>query len=326
MTGLVYKSTGSWYTVKTNDQHVIECRIKGKFRMQGIKSTNPIAVGDEVDFELDETSDTTTGTIHNIHDRKNYIVRKSVNLSKQTHIIASNIDLVFLLVTINNPPTTTSFIDRFLVTAEAYGIEAVLIFNKIDTYDEFMIEEQLYLQYIYSQIGYKCLKVSAKEGKGLEQLKEMMIDKVSMFSGHSGVGKSTLVNALEPSLNLKTKHISEQSKQGQHTTTFAEMYDLSFDSKIIDTPGIKGFGIVDMEPAEISGFFPEFFKLKDQCKFNNCLHKEEPHCAVKKALEADKIAWSRYNSYLKILEGDDEHYRSDIYNDDRISSDETRKN
>jgi len=326
MTGLVYKSTGSWYTVKSEKGDFIECRMKGKFRIKGIKSTNPIAVGDEVDFELDETSDTTTGTIHNIHDRKNYIVRKSVNLSKQTHIIASNIDLVFLLVTINNPPTTTSFIDRFLVTAEAYGIEAVLIFNKIDTYDEFMIEEQLYLQYIYSQIGYKCLKVSAKEGKGLEQLKEMMIDKVSMFSGHSGVGKSTLVNALEPSLNLKTKHISEQSKQGQHTTTFAEMYDLSFDSKIIDTPGIKGFGIVDMEPAEISGFFPEFFKLKDQCKFNNCLHKEEPHCAVKKALEADKIAWSRYNSYLKILEGDDEHYRSDIYNDDRISSDETRKN
>jgi ribosome biogenesis GTPase len=325
LTGLVYKSTGSWYTVKTSENDVYECRIKGKFRMQGIKSTNPIAVGDVVDFELDDTSDTVTGTINNIHDRKNYIVRKSVNLSKQTHIIASNIDIVFLLITINNPPTTTSFIDRFLVTAEAYGIEAVLIFNKIDTYDEAMLEEQLYLQYIYADIGYKCLKVSAKEGKGLEQLKEMMIGKVSMFSGHSGVGKSTLVNALEPTLNLKTKHISEQSKQGQHTTTFAEMYDLSFDAKIIDTPGIKGFGIVDMEPAEISGFFPEFFKLKDQCKFNNCLHKEEPHCAVKNALEADKIAWSRYNSYLKILEGDDEHYRSDIYNDDRIASDETRK-
>lgn len=324
MTGLVYKSTGSWYTVKTSENDVYECRIKGKFRMQGIKSTNPIAVGDVVDFELDETSDAITGSIHNIYDRKNYIVRKSVNLSKQTHIIASNIDIVFLLVTINNPPTTTSFIDRFLVTAEAYGIEAVLIFNKIDTYDEAMIDEQLYLQHIYSQIGYTCLKVSALEKKGLQQLKDMMIGKVSMFSGHSGVGKSTLVNALEPNLNLKTKHISEQSKQGQHTTTFAEMYDLSFDAKIIDTPGIKGFGIVDIEPAEISGFFPEFFKLKDQCKFNNCLHKEEPHCAVKKALEADKIAWSRYNSYLKILEGDDEHYRSDIYNEDRIASDETR--
>jgi len=325
MTGLVYKSTGSYYTVKTEDHQVYECRIKGKFRIKGIKSTNPIAVGDIVDFELDNSTDEEIGQIHNIHDRKNYIVRKSVNLSKQTHIIASNIDLVFLLVTINNPPTTTSFIDRFLVTAEAYGIEAVLVFNKIDTYDEATLDEQLYLQHVYSEIGYKCLRVSAKDGKGLEALKEMMTGKVSMFSGHSGVGKSTLVNALEPNLDLKTKTISEQSKQGQHTTTFAEMYDLSFDAKIIDTPGIKGFGIVDMEKEEISGYFPEFFKLKDQCKFNNCLHKEEPHCAVKKALEEDKIAWSRYNSYLKILEGDDEHYRQDIYNDDRIASDETRK-
>ena len=325
MTGTVYKSTGSFYSVKTENNEFFECRIKGKFRMKGIKSTNPIAVGDVVDFELDETTDETVGQIHNIHDRKNYIVRKSVNLSKQTHIIASNIDVVFLLITINNPPTTTSFIDRFLVTAEAYGIEAVLVFNKIDTFDEAMLEEQLYLQHIYSEIGYKCLRISSTEKKGIEQLKEMMIGKTSMFSGHSGVGKSTLVNALEPNLNLKTKHISEQSKQGQHTTTFAEMYDLFFDAKIIDTPGIKGFGIVDMESAEISDYFPEFFKLKDQCKFNNCLHKEEPHCAVKEALENDKIAWSRYNSYLKILEGDEEHYRQDVYNDDRIASDETRK-
>ena len=285
MTGTVYKSTGSFYSVKTENNEFFECRIKGKFRMKGIKSTNPIAVGDVVDFELDETTDETVGQIHNIHDRKNYIVRKSVNLSKQTHIIASNIDVVFLLITINNPPTTTSFIDRFLVTAEAYDIETVLVFNKIDTFDEAMLDEQLYLQHIYSEIGYKCLRISSTEKKGIEQLKEMMIGKTSMFSGHSGVGKSTLVNALEPNLNLKTKHISEQSKQGQHTTTFAEMYDLSFDAKIIDTPGIKGFGIVDMESAEISDYFPEFFKLKDQCKFNNCLHKEEPHCAVKEALE-----------------------------------------
>ncbi len=293
--------------------------------MQGIKSTNPIAVGDVVDFELDNTTDETIGQIHNIHDRKNYIVRKSVNLSKQTHIIASNIDIVFLLITINNPPTTTSFIDRFLVTAEAYGIEAILVFNKIDTFDEAMTDEQLYLQYIYSEIGYKFLKVSALEKKGLDELKGMMTGKVCMFSGHSGVGKSTLVNALEPNLSLKTKNISEQSKQGQHTTTFAEMYDLSFDAKIIDTPGIKGFGIVDMEPSEVSGYFPEFFKLQDECKFNNCLHKEEPNCAVKKALEENKIAWTRYNSYLKILEGDDENYRQDVFNDDRIASDETRK-
>ena len=324
MTGLVYKSTGSWYTVKSENGDFIECRMKGKFRIKGIKSTNPIAVGDWVDYELEETSDSVTGTIHNIHERKNYIVRKSVNLSHQIHIIASNIDRVFLLITINNPPTTTNFIDRFLVTAEAYGIETVLVFNKIDTFDEATLEEQLYLQHIYQEIGYQCLRVSSTEMKGIETLKELMIDKVSMFSGHSGVGKSTLVNAMEPNLQLKTKVISEQSMQGQHTTTFAEMYDLSFDARIIDTPGIKGFGIVDMEKEEISGYFPEFFKLKDQCKFNNCLHKDEPHCAIKKALENDQISWSRYKSYLKILEGDEEHYRTDIYDEDRKASDETR--
>ena len=324
MTGLVYKSTGSWYTVKSEQGNFIECRMKGKFRIKGIKSTNPIAVGDWVDYKLEETSDSVTGTIHTIHERKNYIVRKSVNLSHQMHIIASNIDRVFLLITINNPPTTTNFIDRFLVTAEAYGIETVLVFNKIDTFDEATLVEQLYLQHIYQEIGYQCLRVSSTEMKGITALKEMMIGKVSMFSGHSGVGKSTLVNALEPNLQLKTKVISEQSMQGQHTTTFAEMYDLSFDARIIDTPGIKGFGIVDMEKEEISGYFPEFFKLKDQCKFNNCLHKDEPHCAIKKALEEDKISWSRYKSYLKILEGDEEHYRTDIYDEDRKASDETR--
>ncbi|WPO79689.1 ribosome small subunit-dependent GTPase A [Flavobacterium sp. KACC 22761] len=325
MTGTVYKSTGSWYTVKSENGDFLECRMKGKFRIKGIKSTNPIAVGDIVDYELEETSDAVTGMIHNIHERKNYIVRKSVNLSKQIHIIASNIDQVFLLVTIDNPPTTTSFIDRFLVTAEAYGIEAILVFNKIDTLTEQTLDDQLYLQHIYQEIGYKCLRISSTENKGVDKLKEMMVGKVSMFSGHSGVGKSTLVNAMEPSLHLKTSVISEQSKQGQHTTTFAEMYDLSFDARIIDTPGIKGFGIVDMEPSEISGYFPEFFKLKDQCKFNNCLHKEEPHCAIKAALEKDEIAWSRYNSYLKILEGDEEHYRTDTYGEDRAASDETRK-
>lgn len=324
MTGTVYKSTGSWYTVKSDAGDFIECRIKGKFRIKGIKSTNPIAVGDIVDYELEETSDKTTGTIHHIHERKNYIVRKSVNLSHQMHIIASNLDYVFLLITVNNPPTTFNFIDRFLVTAEAYGIETILVFNKIDTLKDDTLDEQLYMQYVYQQIGYKCLRVSAAEGKGIDELKELMIGKITMFSGHSGVGKSTLVNAMEPTLHLKTKTISEQSMQGQHTTTFAEMYDLSFGAKIIDTPGIKGFGIVDMEKSEISGYFPEFFKLQDQCKFNNCLHKDEPKCAVKDALEKDEISWTRYNSYLKILEGDEDHYRTDDYANERAESDENR--
>ena len=325
MTGTVYKSTGSWYYVKSEDNKFYNCRIKGKFRMKGIKSTNPIAVGDVVDFDLDETVDEVNGIITNIHDRKNYIVRKSVNLSKQTHIIASNIDIGFLIVTINNPITTTSFIDRFLVTAKAYGIEAILIFNKIDTFDEATLDEQLYLQHTYQEIGYKCLRVSATDNKGISELMDLMKGKVSMFSGHSGVGKSTLVNAIEPTLNLKTKEISNTHSQGQHTTTFAEMFDLANDIRIIDTPGIRGFGMVDMEPQEISDYFTEFFALKGDCKFNNCLHKEEPHCAVKNALDEDKIAWSRYQSYLKILEGDEEHYRNDIYGEDRVASDETRK-
>ena len=325
MTGTVYKSTGSWYYVKSTENKFYNCRIKGKFRMKGIKSTNPIAVGDVVDFDLDETVDEVNGIITNIHDRKNYIVRKSVNLSKQTHIIASNIDIGFLIVTINNPTTTTSFIDRFLVTAKAYGIEAILIFNKIDTFDEATLDEQLYLQHTYQEIGYKCLRVSATDNKGVSELMDLMKGKVSMFSGHSGVGKSTLVNAIEPTLNLKTKEISNSHAQGQHTTTFAEMFDLSNNIRIIDTPGIRGFGMVDMEKQEVSDYFPEFFALKEDCKFNNCLHKEEPHCAIKKALDEDKIAWSRYQSYLKILEGDEEHYRNDIYGEDRIASDETRK-
>lgn len=313
MTGIVYKSTGSWYTVKADTNEFFECRIKGKFRMQGIKSTNPIAVGDKVDFDLDTTADVVTGVITNIHERKNYLIRKSVNLSKQVHIIAANVDILFILVTIDNPVTTTSFIDRLLVTAEAYGIEAILVFNKVDTFSEEILDDQLFLQYTYDKIGYKCLRVSAATGKGLDALKETMTNKVSMFTGHSGVGKSTLVNALEPGLNLKTKEISEQHQQGQHTTTFAEMYDLSFDAKIIDTPGIRGFGIVDMEPQEIGNYFPEFFKLKDQCKFNNCLHREEPHCAVKDALDDDEISWSRYKSYTQMLDGDEENYRADTY-------------
>ncbi len=315
MKGVVYKSTGSWYIVKSQDGVFYDCRIKGKFRLKGIKSTNPIAVGDHVEFELEQNNDVTTGVINKIEPRMNYIVRKSVNLSKQVHIIASNIDTVFLVVTINNPVTTTSFIDRFLVTTEAYGIKAVLVFNKIDTFEDQTLDDQLYLQYIYSSIGYECVRVSATTGKGLEQIKDRMLGKVSMFSGHSGVGKSTLINAIEPGLNLKTSVISEQHQQGQHTTTFAEMYDLSFDARIIDTPGIRGFGVVDMEDTEIGDYFPEFFALKDQCKFNNCLHRQEPDCAVKQALDKDELSWSRYRSYIQILDKEEEHYRTDVYKD-----------
>lgn len=316
MTGTVYKSTGSWYTVKTDNGKSYQCRIKGKFRIQGIKSTNPIAVGDVVDFFLETKSDEVTGIIERIHERKNYVIRKSVNLSKQTHIIAANIDIVFLLVTINNPVTFTTFIDRFLVTAEAYDIKVILLFNKVDTLTEDELLETKYLASIYRKIGYECIGISAKEGKNIDKVRQIMEGKTSMFSGHSGVGKSTLVNAIEPGLDLKTAEVSEQHNQGQHTTTFAEMYDLSFDAKIIDTPGIKGFGVVDMEKEELGDYFPEFFELKSECKFNNCLHINEPNCAVKEALESEEIAWSRYKSYLQILEGEDEGYRKNIYESD----------
>ncbi len=316
MKGIVYKSTGSWYTVKTEQGVFYECRLKGKFRIKGIKTTNPVAVGDCIYFEIDKKGKDEFGVIHKIEERDNYIIRKSVNLSKQTQIIAANIDLAFLLVTLNNPPTFTAFIDRFLVTSEAYGIKTVLLFNKIDSYTEDELGEVKYLAQLYRTIGYECIGISAKTGKNIDKVKSLMENKVSVFSGHSGVGKSTLVNAIEPSLNLKTKEISDQHLQGQHTTTFAEMYDLSFDAQIIDTPGIKGFGMVEIDKEELSGYYPEFFKLKEHCKFNNCLHLEEPKCAIKEALENEEIAWSRYKSYLQILEGEEEHYRKDVYDKD----------
>lgn len=317
MKGIVYKSTGSWYSVKAEDGTFYDCRIKGKFRIGGIKSTNPVAVGDHVLFDVDNKGDETLGVIKHIEERENYIIRKSVNLSKQTHIIASNIDVAFLLITLNNPPTFTTFIDRFLVTAEAYHINAVLLFNKVDTYNEDELLEIKYLAAVYRNIGYECIGISAITGKNIDKVKAIMKDKVTMFSGHSGVGKSTLVNAIEPGLDLKTSKISEQHLQGQHTTTFAEMFDLSFGGQIIDTPGIKGFGVVEIDKEELGDYFPEFFELKEHCKFNNCLHLEEPHCAVKEALETEEIAWSRYKSYLQILEGEEEHFRKDIYNNEK---------
>lgn len=313
MTGVIIKSTGSWYVVRTENHKEYQCRIRGKFRIKGIKSTNPITVGDHVDFELEENNN--TGIISNIHDRKNYIVRKSVNLSKQTHIIAANIDRAFLLVTLDHPPTYTPFIDRFLATAEAYHIEVILLFNKIDKHDENLEKQKVELIKTYRKIGYTCLEISATENINIDAVKELMLGNVSMFSGHSGVGKSTLINAIDPNLNLKTAEISTQHKQGQHTTTFAEMFALQTEpeSYIIDTPGIKGFGVVDFEQQEIGDYFPEFFKLKQHCKFNNCLHVNEPNCAVKEALKNGEIATSRYKSYLQLLAGEDENYRIDIY-------------
>ncbi len=312
MKGVVYKSTGSWYLVKGEDGEVYRSRIRGRFRLDGIQSTNPVAVGDRVEIKIEEGKEEVRAVIVGIEERDNYIVRKSVNLSKQTHIIAANIDIAFLLVTVAGPITTPAFIDRFLVTCEAYGIEAVLLFNKLDTYDDDQMDEVRYLAAMYREIGYTCIGISAITGRNIEKVKDLMKGKVCLFSGHSGVGKSTLINVIQPGLDLKTSNISSVHQQGQHTTTFAEMYDLELGAQIIDTPGIRGFGVVEMEREEIGDYFPEFFALKQDCKFNNCLHLNEPQCAVKDALENEELFWSRYNSYVQLLEGDDT-YRKDIY-------------
>jgi len=313
MRGLVYKSTGSWYSVKTPSNEQFDCRIKGKFRLDGIKSTNPIAVGDYVDFELEKNSDVVTGVINNICERKNYVLRKSVNLSKQTHILASNIDIVFLIITISSPVTSTNFIDRFLLTSNAYSINTVLLFNKIDLLDNAEKKVLKKLIEIYTDIGYQCYEISAKNKYNIDKVQSLMKDKVSMFGGHSGVGKSTLINSLQPNLNLRTNNISIQHSQGQHTTTNAELYDLDFGAKIIDTPGIRGFGIVDFNKSDIKNYFPEFYKLVNQCKFNDCMHVDEPKCIVKQYVENGKIAISRYENYLQILEDDKSSYRVDNF-------------
>ena len=308
MQGVVIKSTGSWYIVKTDDGELLNCRIRGKFRMQDIKSTNPIVVGDRVKLSQEEKS----FLIDELFDRKNIIVRKSVNLSKQTHILASNIDQAILVVTMLSPQTSTGFIDRFLVSAQAYGVDVVILFNKTDLYDKAtlaLLEER---RSIYEKIGYRCLSKSTLNDD-LSDIKELMKAKVNVISGHSGVGKSTLLNSIQPNLNITTQEISEQHQQGQHTTTFSEMHELDFGASIIDTPGVRGFGLIEMDKYELGDYFVEFFNLKSDCKFNNCLHINEPKCAVKLALENGEIAPSRYKNYLNMLEQDEESFRINRY-------------
>jgi ribosome biogenesis GTPase len=302
MQGLVTKSTGSWYQVKAGDQ-TIDCRIKGKFRTKGITTTNPLAVGDVVDFEMEPEQG--TGVVTNLHPRKNYIIRKSINLSKQAQIIAANLDLALLVVTLASPRTSLGFIDRFLVTAEAYSIPASLIFNKLDLFSDEGLEILDNYKSIYENIGYPCYSVSALEGTNIDVVQNLLKDKVTLFSGHSGVGKSSLINSLLPDLDLRTHMVSEWSDKGMHTTTFAEMFDLPQGGYIIDTPGIRELGVIDIEKQELSHFFPEMREKLNQCRFNNCRHINEPGCAVLDALEAGEIALSRYDSYLSIYNGND---------------------
>jgi ribosome biogenesis GTPase / thiamine phosphate phosphatase len=303
MKGLVLKSTGKWYDVLGEDGRNYTCQIRGKLRLKGAVTTNPVAAGDHVDFTLENDE---TGNITGIDERKNYIIRKSVNLSKEAQIVASNIDLAFLVVTTTRPQTTPGFIDRFLVTAEAYGVDVVIVFNKIDQYEEKEQDAVVDLIETYSNIGYTCLATSTITMQGLDALREMMKDKVCLLSGHSGTGKSSIVNLLIPGKDLRIGDISESSNKGQHTTTFAEMHALPFGGYIVDTPGIKGFGLVDIPKDELHHYFKEFFALLPECKFNNCKHINEPGCAVVRAVESGDISATRYRSYLSMIEDEDE--------------------
>lgn len=303
MNGLVIKNTGSWYSVLTEEGTVIESKIKGNFRLKGIRSTNPVAVGDRVSITVNKEG---TAFITEILDRRNYIIRKSPNLSKQSHIIAANVDQVLLIVTVNYPETSTTFIDRFLASAEAYRVPVVLVFNKTDLLDDDERRYQEMMVNLYETIGYKCLQISATLPDTLSSMESLLKDKITLFSGNSGVGKSTLLNQLIPGVNLKTAEISDAHNTGMHTTTFSEMLRLPFGGWAIDTPGIKGFGTFDMEPEEICGYFKEIFRFSKDCKFANCTHTHEPNCAVRKAVEEHYISESRYNSYLSMLEDKEE--------------------
>ena len=308
---MIIKTTGSWHTVLDDNRNEVPCKIKGKLRTHGLRSTNPVAVGDKVKFYRLEKEN--TGIIAEILDRKNYIIRRSSKLSKESHVLAANLDQAFLMVSLVSPRTTLRFIDRFLATSEAYRIPAILIFNKTDIYSSDLLEEMHELMKTYESIGYETIGTSALLKKGTEELKERMKGKISLVAGNSGVGKSSLINAMDPSLNLRTRPVSAHHSTGKHTTTFSEMFELSSGGFIIDTPGIKGFGIIDMDREEISHFFPDIFALSGDCQYYNCMHINEPNCAVKKALEENRLSISRYESYLSLFFDDKGKYRTSRY-------------